>query len=169
MDSKEELRALVDRVAAATGKTQEELATEMGYGGTYISESLTPTGKVSSKFLTAFRKHYSEVLEIPKNGKQLSVPQISIQEYIVEVKSKADEIKRHNLVLENIIQANLTALLNSQNVILSQIKAGQRYEAQKDAKGDHKKQESILHEINKYSGEYYVAMTKEGIHADGGR
>lgn len=168
MDYQKELRELVDLVVARTNKTQEQLAVELGYGRTYISESLAPTGKVSHKFLNAFKKHYADVLENPKNS-YATAGVVPVTDLIREIRSKAEEIKRHNHILENIIEANLTALLTSQNVILSQIKAGQKYEARKDANGDHRKEESILHEIGKYSGEYFLAMTKAGIHADDGK
>lgn len=51
---------VLDSVVKSTGKTQEQLATEMNYGKNYISEVLSPRGKVSKKFYTAFRLKYLE-------------------------------------------------------------------------------------------------------------
>lgn len=69
MISKEAFKNLVDVVAQKTGKTQEELAIEMGYGKNYISELTTPSGTVSKKFLQAFKMKHRDILENPKNGK----------------------------------------------------------------------------------------------------
>lgn len=45
---------------------QEELAIAMNYGKNYISEMLSPTGKVSAKFVTALRLRFAQYLENPK-------------------------------------------------------------------------------------------------------
>lgn len=68
MISKEELRALIDKVCFKTGKKQEAIALELNYGKNYISEMLSPTGKVTDKFLVLFNLKYGALLENPKNG-----------------------------------------------------------------------------------------------------
>lgn len=68
MLSKEAFRLIVNATALKTGKSQEELALGMGYGKNYISEVLSPTGKLTDKFIKAFKAAYSEPSENPKNG-----------------------------------------------------------------------------------------------------
>lgn len=67
MISKEEFKTLVDKVVAATGKTQETIALEMKYGKNYISEIMSPTGRMTSKFVNSFRLRYENILENPKS------------------------------------------------------------------------------------------------------
>jgi hypothetical protein len=67
MNSKDDFKKLVESVVKKTGKTQEELAMDLGYGKNYISELTSPTGKVTKKFLTAFNLRYANILENPKN------------------------------------------------------------------------------------------------------
>jgi D-arabinose 1-dehydrogenase-like Zn-dependent alcohol dehydrogenase len=66
MISKEELKKLVENVMFTTGKNQEELALDLGYGKNYISEMTSPTGKVSTKFVNAFKQKHRGSLENPK-------------------------------------------------------------------------------------------------------
>lgn len=68
MLSKEAFRLIVNATALKTGKSQEELALGMGYGKNYISEVLSPTGKLTDKFIKAFQAAYSEPSDNPKNG-----------------------------------------------------------------------------------------------------
>lgn len=70
MISKEAFKLIVVATSAATGKNQEELALEMGYGKNYISEMFSPTGKVSQKFVKAFQSHYKDYLENPKRSEK---------------------------------------------------------------------------------------------------
>jgi hypothetical protein len=59
------LRRMIDTVVKATSKTQEQLALDMGYGKTYFSEILAPTGVVTSKFTNSFTAKYGQYLENP--------------------------------------------------------------------------------------------------------
>lgn len=68
MISKETFKALVEKVTKATGKTQETLALDMGYGKNYISEILSPSGKITKKFVDSFKMRYEALLENPKPG-----------------------------------------------------------------------------------------------------
>lgn len=55
---KEAFRLIVTSTSLRTGKNQEQLALDMGYGKNYISDILTPTGKLTDKFVRAFKTHY---------------------------------------------------------------------------------------------------------------
>lgn len=58
MISKEEFESLVDFVTKDRNLTREALAKELGYGKNYISEVLSPSGKLTDKFLRAFNNKY---------------------------------------------------------------------------------------------------------------
>lgn len=68
MESKEHFKTAVEIVSRRTGKTQAQLAAALGYGENYISEVLSPTGKITGKFLRAFRLQYAEFLENPNSN-----------------------------------------------------------------------------------------------------
>lgn len=69
MLSKQKVRDLIDLVVKHTKKTQEVIAVEMGYSKNYISDMLSPTGKVTEKFIKALKKDYSDLLENPNSPK----------------------------------------------------------------------------------------------------
>jgi len=58
MISKEAFKLIVAGISLKTGLNQEELALGMGYGKNYISDILSPTGKLTDKFITAFQAQY---------------------------------------------------------------------------------------------------------------
>lgn len=68
MISKEAFRLIVTGTAAKTGMSQEEMALDMGYGKNYISDILSPSGKVSAKFVKAFQAHFTDGSENTKSG-----------------------------------------------------------------------------------------------------
>ena len=59
MISKEAFKLLVAATGLKVGLNQEELALGMGYGKNYISDILSPTGKLTDKFVKAFQNHYN--------------------------------------------------------------------------------------------------------------
>jgi transcriptional regulator with XRE-family HTH domain len=65
MLSKEQVRSLVDLIIMRTKKTQEEIAEGLGYSSNYISDVLSPSGKVTKKFIDKINKEYSDLLENP--------------------------------------------------------------------------------------------------------
>jgi len=67
MISKEAFKLILAITTTKTGKSQEELALGMGYGKNYISDVLSPTGKLTDKFVNAFQKHYNITSENTKN------------------------------------------------------------------------------------------------------
>lgn len=67
MISKEAFRLIVTATAAKTGMSQEEMALDMGYGKNYISDILSPSGKLTAKFVKAFQLHFNASSENTKN------------------------------------------------------------------------------------------------------
>jgi transcriptional regulator with XRE-family HTH domain len=65
MLSKEKVRELIDLIIKRSGKSQEQIAIDLGYAKNYISDVLSPTGKVTDKFVKALNKEYSDLLENP--------------------------------------------------------------------------------------------------------
>lgn len=58
MDSKDRLKKLLERIESETGKDAQGIALDMKYSKYYISDMLTPTGKVSEKFLIKLEDHF---------------------------------------------------------------------------------------------------------------
>lgn len=114
MDSKESFRLLVETVAFYSKKTNEQLATDMGYGKTYISEMLSPTGKLSQKFIRVFREKYKEYLEKPSSIPVAQQPvSISVQDYIDELKKDKADLKEEKAVYLEVIKTNLASINTS--------------------------------------------------------
>lgn len=66
MLSKEEVRTLIDTITKKTGKSQEDIAIDLGYSSkNYISDVLSPSGKVTDIFIKRLKKEYSDILENP--------------------------------------------------------------------------------------------------------
>jgi transcriptional regulator with XRE-family HTH domain len=74
---KEELRKLVELIKERTGKTQEDIAIDMGYKKNYISEILSPKGKVTDKFMAAIKLRFSEDINIGKAEVKESLPVVN--------------------------------------------------------------------------------------------
>lgn len=72
MISKEMFKLIVVSTTLKTGLNQEELAIGMGYGKNYISDILSPTGKLTDKFVKAFQNHYNS--ENTKNEPPKELP-----------------------------------------------------------------------------------------------
>jgi hypothetical protein len=68
--SKEILKTLLQTVFNDTGKNPSDIALEMGYKKNYISEMLTPKGKVTEKFLNSFKSKYRYILDNPNYENQ---------------------------------------------------------------------------------------------------
>ena len=73
MDNKENLREIVDLIKEKTGKTQQDIAVEMGYKRNYISEILSPKGVVTEKFYNALKLRFSELLNAKVKVKNVIV------------------------------------------------------------------------------------------------
>lgn len=115
MTSKQSFKKLVENVGSLSRKSQEELATSMGYGKTYISEVLSPTGKLSEKFVTAFKNFYKDYLENPNQalGKIGSVEQnnnLPVGSLTITLEDYVKEIKDHNKFLQTLLLENISKI-----------------------------------------------------------
>lgn len=120
MESKEQLKNIINIVSDRSGLSQEKLAERLGYGKTYISEMLSPRGKVTSKFIRVFRNQFAEYLENPK--KQESILK---EEKIIQVlDDRIKELKEDKEWLKKMLESNLTGLIAGQASVLAHIQAG---------------------------------------------
>ena len=67
MISKERLSNMIEIVERAKNMTKAEISLEMKYGKNYISELLSPSGKVTDKFVNSFKSKYGAILENPND------------------------------------------------------------------------------------------------------
>lgn len=73
IDLKEELRVIIEIIKKEAGKTQQDIALEMGYKKNYISEILSPKGVVTDKFLNAIKLRFPELRETKKGSHRLFI------------------------------------------------------------------------------------------------
>lgn len=124
MISKEDLKTLVETVSIKTGKSQEELAKEMGYGGNYISEMLSPSGKITRKFLNTFNLRYKDTLgskdsflENPKNAlKNQGIPESA---HLISVLNNLSESHKNLTAAHKEIAQSNNKLADNEKEILS--------------------------------------------------
>lgn len=94
MISKEEFKTLVETVCFSKNMTQGELSKDMKYGENYISEMLSPTGKLTEKFVSLFKIKYRDILENPKQSEPIVEGlMLSLRELIANNKSLVDSQK----------------------------------------------------------------------------
>lgn len=62
MMSKEDLKLLLDFIKKQEGMSPTDIAVDMGYKKNYISEMLSPTGKITDKFITRIKWHFHALL-----------------------------------------------------------------------------------------------------------
>jgi transcriptional regulator with XRE-family HTH domain len=162
MDYKDHIRSTVESLQKLTGKTQETIATEMGYGRTYISEVLSPTGKVSKKFLNALNAYardvYSESLEIPKKRPAAigSVPGYTSKVEEPTEGYNVDNRDRYTKLLEDndrffkrILETNLASIDQTQQAILAHVQAMVQMDAERQSGGNPEKLNKVLQEWGK--------------------
>lgn len=71
MISKEAFKLIVAATGLKVGLNQEEMALGMGYGKNYISDILSPTGKLTDKFVKAFQNQYNSENTNKEHPKEL--------------------------------------------------------------------------------------------------
>lgn len=103
MISKEVLKIRIETLLVILNISQEELATNLGYGKKYISEMFTPTGKITQKFVNALESKYGSVLnhhEAKTNPRNQN--QVDGGDLVTEVLKKQNALlDRQNILLEN--------------------------------------------------------------------
>jgi hypothetical protein len=115
----------------------------------YVSAILSGKKPVSDNFWSTFNEVFPE-----KNGTGDDAPMqkivLDVNILIELLRSSQEEKKR----LLDVIDANLTTLVSTQQVILGHVKASHKWEATKHGKGSAQKQEAILEQLNKFADEY---------------
>lgn len=170
--------------------TWAEFAKKVGYNRTYVSRVINEQEPLTEEFIKAIRNAIDNgtfsVPRITPNKKETPSKVegvIPVSEYIQEIKRRADEAERNRQVLEELFRGNqdimrssLASLANlqeamaeTQQLILAQLRAGQKYEAIKDSAGNKKKTEAILRDIDTFAVELLGVGTPAGSpkNADG--
>lgn len=93
MISKEAFKLIVISTSLKTGLNQEELALGMGYGKNYISDILSPTGKLTDKFINAFQVQYNS------ENTKIDPPKELPWQIIDRLSKGIENITRANLLL----------------------------------------------------------------------
>ena len=109
MISKEEFKRLIENVVAKTGKTQEEIAVDMGYGKNYISEMTGPTGKISKKFVESLNLRYRDLSENPKTD-------FHVKSITNEMQNKSIDADLSIQALKNLTESGIK-LANAQEIM----------------------------------------------------
>ena len=96
MLSKKEIRELIDSLIEKTGKTQEEIAVELGYAKNAISDILSPSGKVTDKFSKALVRFNSDSMENPNI---VNIPNLKLNEYLSRLEERILLLESANEVM----------------------------------------------------------------------
>lgn len=96
MLSKKEIRELIDSLIEKTGKTQEEIAVELGYAKNAISDILSPSGKVTDKFSKALVRFNSDFMENPNI---VNIPNLKLNEYLSRLEERILLLESANEVM----------------------------------------------------------------------
>lgn len=156
MNSKEHIRKLVEHIQDLTGKTQEAIAIDMGYGKNYISEILSPSGRPSTKFLNALRNYVVKIegsgSENPKN-ETLETPVMMREPGESYGKSNADKytklLEDNDRFFKRILETNLASIDQTQQAILAHVQAMVQMDAERQSGGNPEKLNKVLQEWGK--------------------
>lgn len=167
MNSKEHIRKLVEHIQDLTGKTQEAIAIDMGYGKNYISEILSPSGRPSTKFLNTLHNYVVKIegscSENPKNA-TLEIP-VMREPGESYGKSNADKytklLEDNDRFFKRIIETNLAASERIQAAILAHLQAFVQIDAARQSGGDPEKQLDVLREWGKQIAAGLAAQTQK--------
>lgn len=177
MISKDQLRELIDHILSDTGKTQEEIALGLGYGKNYISEMLSPTGKVSTKFVNSLKLKHAKSLEIP--NKHDNAPSNSLQpdsatqtpevrNYASLMEERLKELKEDKEWLKRNFEFSLTGLVVGQRSILAHVETILEKDNERDAAGNTMKEKDLKDDVNRRIAEKMVVGAKKDIQANTG-
>lgn len=163
---KEDLKKLVTAVATAKGVSQENLATEMGYGKNYISEMLSPSGKPTDKFVNSFRLKYSDYLGNPNSQENNPKENIAesegkdLQNVKEDIEQKSDYVRLledNDRFFKEFLKSNLAGmearLQKMLHSILANVEAGFQYNLELKAGGDLAKAAELKKELDIRIGE----------------
>lgn len=135
MLSKEQVRSLIDLIVKKTKKTQEVIAEELGYSANYISDVLSPSGKVTKKFVDKLNKEYSDLLENPNITKFKAEPIELMRQHearIIRIESAIEVLGE--LFAELKYDANGIAISQTLTALNNEIKDRYRIRLKEDKK-----------------------------------
>lgn len=169
MVSKEAFRLIVTGTAAKTGMSQEEMALDMGYGKNYISDILSPSGKVTDKFVKAFQAHFNGASENTKivSGAQTDLSSLIRSNADLAESNKALAHSHSELVAmlkekERGISSDAQRYALSQAEILALLRAAIEVDIDYKAKGDEKKAIEMAAKIGRVTAENLGQTPKKG-------
>jgi len=120
--SKEILKTLLQTVYNDTGKSPTDIALEMGYKKNYISEMLTPKGKVTEKFLNSFKSKYRYILDNPNYEDSVEGNMVSDykEKYLSKIEVENQFLKKENQFLKKRVEdlEKIVSLLSEQKMEL---------------------------------------------------
>lgn len=167
MISKEAFRLIVTATAAKTGMSQEEMALDMGYGKNYISDILSPSGKVSAKFIKAFQSHFNDGSENTKNtaGAQNDLSSLIRSNADLAESNKALAHSHSELVTmlkekERDISSDVQRFELTQEEILALLKAAIQVDLDYKSGGNQKKADEMAAKINTSAAEIFQTFSK---------
>lgn len=167
MNSKEHIRKLVEHIQNLTGKTQEAIAIDMGYGKNYISEILSPSGRPSKKFLNTLHSYVVKIegyiLENPKN-ETLEIPVMMREPGESYGKSNVDKytklLEDNDRFFKRILETNLASIGQTQQAILAHVQAMVQMDAERQSGGNPEKLNRVLQEWGRQIAGSLAAQTK---------
>jgi len=136
-------------------KSNKEIAEKTGYKANTISQYVNGKAKASRDFLDIFEKAFGVDLSLyeVKTPNPLKMVTDDYQEKYIKL------LEQQVAVLNTAITNNLSAISNSQHVILTTLQAHVKQEAWVRAKGVKSKMDAELDSVNKFVFEY------QGVHA----
>lgn len=155
-----EVDVLITSINSLSGETEEAICKALGYNEGYISqlrsrEKAEEEPQVSPKFYKTLSEYHKRTLQNangnpppPSDNGQKVVLDLSV--LLGLLRSAQSENGR----LLDVIDANLTTLASTQQIILAHVKAGHRWEAKKYGGGAEAEEKSILVQLNKFADEY---------------
>ncbi|MBV7531329.1 hypothetical protein [Chitinophaga sp. sic0106] len=124
MDYKEQLKKLIEIVkehSRLTGKklSRDEIAARLGFGGTYLSRLIGPTGEVNETHILLFKNKFSEELAaagIPLAGDPLNEERamlLALQQDYLELAARLEGLPVR--VVEERLKGKATLILKGLN------------------------------------------------------
>lgn len=171
-----QLPTILKKARQALDLTQEDVAKRLGISqrayAFYEDENndripkpkrLAELGKVLNIPIKTLMAHYASDSEenatdkeVNDNGSPLPGPDSS-QKVLLDLSIILDLLKSaqgEKSRLMDVIDANLTSLQTTQQIILAHVKAGHKWEAKKYGEGSEEKENSILAQLGKFADEY---------------
>lgn len=174
---------IVNQRKAGDFATNEEIARVIGVKSkTSITEILGKRSNIQPEQWKKFKTHFHYTSHgIGTEGTDNSVSRethtealiVSLKERIQEHKDRISEEKRilekHNDFLQDIVKTNLTGLATGQRLIRAQVRAIHQWDAHMAAKGDPKKEESLLKQMGKRINDNFLESHEGDIPAENGK